>query len=137
MAPRRRGVSPYPEAMGPWTKLALAIVVEVAATLALRQSDGMTQPVWTAAMVIGYLVSFWLLAQITGDLEIGVIYAVWSAAGTALVAAIGIALFGEQLSALKLVGIALIIAGVVALNLGGGGGHGEAASRSAPPTPTA
>lgn len=123
--------------MGPWTKLALAIVVEVAATLALRQSDGMTQPVWTAAMVIGYLVSFWLLAQITGDLEIGVIYAVWSAAGTALVAAIGIALFGEQLSALKLVGIALIIAGVVALNLGGGGGHGEAASRSAPPTPTA
>ncbi len=123
--------------MGPWTKLALAIVVEVAATLALRQSDGMTQPVWTAAMVIGYLVSFWLLAQITGDLEIGVIYAVWSAAGTALVAAIGIALFGEQLSALKLVGLALIIGGVVALNLGGGGGHDKAASTPTTPTPTA
>lgn len=121
--------------MGPWTKLALAIVVEVAATLALRQSDGMTQPLWTAAMVIGYLISFWLLAQITGDLEIGVIYAVWSAAGTALVAAIGIAIFGEQLSALKIVGIALIIAGVVALNLGGGGGHGERAASPTPQTP--
>lgn len=119
--------------MGPWTKLALAIVVEVAATLALRQSDGMTQPIWTAAMVIGYLISFWLLAQITGDLEIGVIYAVWSAAGTALVAAIGIALFGEQLSVLKAVGLLLIISGVVALNLGGGGGHGKAAGSPAPP----
>ncbi len=75
--------------MGPWLKLALAIVVEVLATVALRQSQGFSQVGWTIVMVVGYLVSFWLLAQITDQLEIGVIYAVWSAAGTAIVAVLG------------------------------------------------
>ncbi len=125
--------------MGPWLKLALAIVVEVMATVALRQSQGFTQVGWTVVMVVGYLLSFWLLAQITSELEIGVIYAVWSAAGTAIVAVLGIALFDESISPLKAIGLVLIIAGVIALNLGGGGGHGEptAGARPADPPPAA
>lgn len=117
--------------MSPWTKLALAIIVEVAATIALRQSDGFSHIGWSVAMVVGYLLSFWLLAQITSDLEIGVIYAVWSAAGTAIVAVLGVALFDEGVSPLKIGGIVLIILGVIALNLGGGGGHGASAGRAA------
>lgn len=123
--------------MGPWLKLALAIVVEVLATVALRQSQGFSQTGWTIVMVVGYLTSFWLLAQITDQLEIGVIYAVWSAAGTAIVAVLGIALFDEGVSGLKVAGLVLIIAGVVALNLGGGGGHGEASGSSHEPEPAA
>lgn len=116
--------------MSPWIKLALAIVVEVTATIALRQSDGLSHVGWSIVMVVGYILSFWLLSQITGDLEIGVIYAVWSAAGTAIVAVLGIALFNEGVSALKVLGLALIIGGVIALNLGGS--HGESASTAAP-----
>jgi small multidrug resistance pump len=112
--------------MGPWTKLALAIVVEVTATIALRQSNGFTHLAWSLVCVGGYVISFWLLAQITDQLEIGVIYAVWSAAGTAIVAVLGIALFDEGVSALKVLGLAMIVGGVVALNLGGA--HGESAS---------
>lgn len=120
--------------MGPWLKLAIAIVVEVLATVALRQSQGFTQVGWTIVMAVGYLTSFWLLAQITDQLEIGVIYAVWSAAGTAIVAVLGIALFNEGVSPLKVAGLVLIIAGVVALNLGGGGGHGEVQAKPASET---
>jgi len=112
--------------MGPWTKLAFAIVVEVAATIALRQSNGLSHVGWSIVMVAGYLVSFYLLSQITGDLEIGVIYAVWSAAGTAIVAVLGIALFNEGVSPLKIAGLVLIIGGVIALNVGSG--HDAAAS---------
>jgi small multidrug resistance pump len=112
-------------------KLAIAIVVEVAATVALRQSQGFSQLGWTIGMLAGYAASFWLLAQITGDLEIGVIYAVWSAAGTAIIAVIGIAVFGETLSGVKVLGLALIIGGVIALNLGGA--HAEAADAPAAP----
>ncbi len=124
-AGRPNGPLNYAHPVGPWTKLALAIIVEVMATIALRQSDGFSHVGWSIVMVVGYLVSFWLLAQITGDLEIGVIYAVWSAAGTAIVAVLGIALFNEGVSPFKVVGLVLIVVGVVALNLGGA--HDETA----------
>lgn len=119
--------------MSPWIKLALAIAVEVCATLALRQSEGFTKPGWTVAMIVGYGVAFYLLSTITDDLEIGTIYAVWSGAGTAIVAAIGVWAFDEELSVLRVVGIVLIVLGVVALNLGGAAhGGGEHASAKTP-----
>lgn len=114
--------------MSPWVKLGIAIVVEVTATIALRQSDGLSNPWWTALMVGGYIVSFWLLSQITAELEIGIIYAIWSGAGTAIVAVIGVWAFSEDLSALKVAGLVMIIGGVAALNLAGGG-HGEGSAQ--------
>ncbi|MDO9352161.1 MAG: multidrug efflux SMR transporter [Solirubrobacteraceae bacterium] len=112
--------------MSPWVKLGIAIAVEVTATIALRQSDGLSNPWWTALMVVGYVTSFWLLSQITGQLEIGTIYAIWSGAGTAIVAVLGVWLFSENLSALKVGGLVMIILGVAALNLAGGHGEGKA-----------
>jgi small multidrug resistance pump len=122
--------------MSPWVKLAFAIGLEVCATISLRQSHNFTNLWWSAAMVVGYIGSFALLAQITDQLEIGVIYAIWSAAGTAVVATLGIMLFNEQLTLTKVIGLVLIIAGVVALNLGESGGSGEE-SANAPPAATA
>jgi small multidrug resistance pump len=105
--------------MGPWAKLAIAILVEVLATVALRQSDGLTKPGWAVVMLVGYVVSFYLLSQITGQLEIGLIYAVWSATGTAIIAIIGIVAFNESVNPLKIVGLGLVILGVIALNFSG------------------
>ena len=99
--------------------LSLAIVTEVAGTVALRYSEGFTRLLPSMVVVVGYGISFWLLAQVLRELSIGVTYAVWSAAGTALIAAIGIVVLGEPATALKLASLALIIAGVIGLNLGG------------------
>jgi small multidrug resistance pump len=100
--------------------LSLAIVTEVAGTVALRYSEGFTKLAPSAIVVLGYGASFWLLALVLRELSIGTTYAVWSAAGTALIAAVGVLAFGEPATALKLASLALIIIGVVGLNLAGG-----------------
>ena len=99
--------------------LALAIVAEVIGTVALRESDGFSRPLPSAVMAITYGLSFWLLALTLKSIPLSVTYAIWSAVGTAAIAAIGIFAFGEQATALKLASLALIIAGVVGLNLAG------------------
>jgi small multidrug resistance pump len=99
--------------------LSLAILSEVVATVFLRFTDGFTNLVPSIVVVVGYALSFWLLALILKDLDIGFVYAVWSGAGTALIAAIGIFAFGEAATALKIASVALIILGVIGLNLGG------------------
>jgi small multidrug resistance pump len=70
-------------------------------------------------VVAGYGISFWMLALVLKQLPVGLTYAVWSAAGTALIAAVGIFAFGEGATVLKLASLALIIMGVVGLNLAG------------------
>jgi len=99
--------------------LAVAILSEVTGTIALKYTDGFTRPLPSAIVVAGYAVSFWMLALVLKELPIGLTYAVWAAAGTAMVAAIGIFAFGEPAGTLKLLSLGLIIAGVVGLNLAG------------------
>ena len=99
--------------------LSFAIVSEVAATVALRYSDGFTRPGPIAIVVVGYGISFWLLALVLREMSIGATYAVWSAVGTALIATIGVFAFGEPATALKVASLGLIILGVVGLNLAG------------------
>ena len=99
--------------------LGLAIVSEVAGTIALKYTDGFTRPFPSAVVVGGYALSFWMLALVLKEMPIGIAYAVWAAVGTAMVAGIGIIAFGEPAGTLKLLSLALIIAGVVGLNLAG------------------
>ncbi|CAM5594808.1 multidrug efflux SMR transporter [Streptomyces atroolivaceus] len=99
--------------------LAAAIAAEVAGTTAMKYSEGFTR-LWPSLItVVGYVLAFALLAQTLKTLSIGTAYAIWAGAGTAAVAAIGILWMGESAGLVKLAGIALIIAGVVVLNLGG------------------
>ena len=99
--------------------LTLAIAVEVAATISLRASDGFTRLVPSLIVVFGYATSFYLLSLILRELTVGTTYAIWAGAGTAAIAVIGIVALGEPATAIKLASIALIIAGVIGLNLSG------------------
>jgi small multidrug resistance pump len=103
----------------PWLFLVGAILSEVVATLALKLSDGFSRLVPSIVVVIGYVVAFGMLSQaLTRGMAIGVAYGVWAAAGVALVAIAGAAFFGEGMTMVQAGGIVLVIAGVLALELG-------------------
>ncbi len=96
-----------------------AIAAEVFGTSLLKATEGFTRPWPTLGLAVSYLVAFGLLALAVRDIPVGVAYAVWSGLGTAAIVAIGAVFLGEPLSLAKVVGVALVIAGVVVLNLGG------------------
>ncbi|MER5983404.1 multidrug efflux SMR transporter [Streptomyces sp. NPDC001787] len=99
--------------------LAAAIAAEVTATTAMKYSEGFTR-LWPSLITLaGYVLAFALLAQTLKTLSVGTAYAIWAGVGTAAVAAIGVIFMGESGNLLKVAGIALIIAGVVVLNMGG------------------
>ncbi|MEU6823023.1 multidrug efflux SMR transporter [Streptomyces atriruber] len=99
--------------------LAAAIAAEVAGTTAMKYSEGFSRLVPSLITVAGYLLAFTLLAQTLKTLSVGTAYAIWAGIGTAAVAAIGMIFLGESANLVKVAGIALVIAGVVVLNLGG------------------
>lgn len=104
-----------------WLLLAGAILSEVVATSALKLSVGFTRLVPSVVVVVGYLLSFLLLAQaLRLQLQVSVAYAIWSGVGTALIVIIGTVALHEPLTAAKALGVALIIGGTVVLNLSGG-----------------
>ncbi|WP_255952616.1 DMT family transporter [Streptomyces odontomachi] len=96
-----------------------AIAAEVAGTTAMKYSAGFTRLAPSLVTVTGYLVAFFLLAQTLKTIEVGTAYAIWAGIGTAAIAAIGMVFLGEAVSAVKLAGVVLVIAGVVLLNMGG------------------
>ena len=100
--------------------LGFAIASEVIATLALKASEGFSRPLPAVIVVVGYGLSFWLLALVLKHLSVGTTYAVWSAVGTAAIALIGMVAYGEAANALKLASLGLIVLGVVGLNAAGG-----------------
>ncbi|AQT80137.1 QacE family quaternary ammonium compound efflux SMR transporter [Mycolicibacterium litorale] len=103
-----------------WLTLAGAILIEVFATMSLRASDGFRKKVWIAPVVVGYVAAFSLLSvTLSLGMPVGIAYGVWSAAGVALVAVIARVLFAEPLTWVMAGGIALIIAGVLTIELSG------------------
>lgn len=103
--------------MQAWLYLAIAIVSEVIATSALKAADGFSRLAPSLVVVAGYAIAFWCLSLTLRTIPVGVAYAIWSGVGIALIALIGWALFGQSLDAAALVGLALIVAGVVVLQL--------------------
>jgi len=102
-----------------WVFLGAAILIEVAATLALRQSDGLRKRAWVAPVVVGYLASFQLLwLTLDAGMPVGVAYGVWAATGVALTALAGRVLFRDALTPVMLLGIAAIAGGVLLIETG-------------------
>ena len=100
-----------------WLFLAIAIVSEVTATSALKASNGFTRFWPSLAVVLGYAAAFYFLSLVIRVIPIGVTYAVWSGVGIVLVALIGWLIYGQKLDLPAVAGMALIIAGIVVLNL--------------------
>ena len=99
--------------------LAAAIVAEIAATISLKLSEGFTRTWPSVVVVVGYAIAFTALSRaLKLGMPVGVAYAVWSAIGVAAVAVIGWRFLGETLNPTMVVGLALIIGGVVTLELG-------------------
>jgi len=101
----------------PWLFLGIAITGEVIGTTALKASHGFTKWGYGGLSVVSYAVSFYFLAFILKTIPIGIAYAIWSGAGVALVTFIGVVLLGQKLDLYAYLGIALIVAGVLVLNL--------------------
>lgn len=100
-----------------WAYLLTAIIAEVVATSALRASQGFTVVLPSVAVVVGYATAFFFLSLTLHAMPVGIAYALWSGIGILLISAIGWLVFGQALDAPAIIGIALIAAGVLVLNL--------------------
>jgi small multidrug resistance pump len=100
-----------------WAYLAIAIAAEVLGTSFLRAAAGFTRPLPTLIVLTAYVVAFYFLSLTLDQIPTGIAYAVWSGVGVTLVAMIGWAFYGQKLDAAAFVGIGLIVAGVIVLNL--------------------
>lgn len=101
----------------PYVFLAVAIMAEVLATSALKASGEFTKPIPSILVVIGYGVAFYCLSLTLKSIPVGVAYAIWSGAGVFLIAVIGWIAFGQKLDAAAIIGMALIVAGVIVMQV--------------------
>jgi small multidrug resistance pump len=100
--------------------LAGAILLEIAATLSLKASEGFTRKVWLIPVVVGYGGALALLGVVLArGMGVGIAYGIWAASGVALTAVFGRLIFKDPLSWVMGLGIALIMGGVIAVELGG------------------
>lgn len=103
--------------MNAWALLFIAILAEITATTALKATQGFTVLAPSLLVLVGYGVAFFLMAQVVLQIPVGIAYAIWSGLGTALVAVLGSFIYHDALSREAILEIALIIAGVLILNL--------------------
>jgi len=102
----------------PWTLLLLAISAEVIGTSFLRLSEGMTRPLPTLLVFGAYAIAMALLSRVVLSIPLGLTYALWSGIGTVVIVLVGRFAYSQLLSPTQLIGIGLITAGVVLVNLG-------------------
>ena len=97
--------------------LLLAIIFETVATSFLKQSDQFTRPVPSLFTLLGYAAAFYCLSLVLKSIPVGIAYAIWSGVGIVLIALIGFIVFKQHLDLPAIIGLALIIAGVLVINI--------------------
>ena len=103
-----------------WVWLMSSILCEVLGTICLKQASSEQASGWFSVGVwVFYLACFGFLGEAMKHFPVSTVYATWSGVGVALLAVVGVVFFGDKLNAMKLVSLALVIAGVVGLNLSG------------------
>ncbi|MBD1577556.1 EamA family transporter [Vibrio sp. S11_S32] len=100
-----------------WLFLGIAIVSEVIATSAMKSAEGFTKLIPSTVVVIGYVIAFYCLSLTLKTLPVGIAYAIWAGLGIVLVAVVSWLLHGQKLDLAAVLGMGLIIAGVVVINL--------------------
>lgn len=109
--------------MNKWLALGIAIVAETIATSALKSSEGFSRLGPSLVVLAGYGIAFYFLSITLKSVPVGVAYAIWSGVGVVLIALVGWLVYGQKLDAPALLGMALIVAGVVTMNLFSTSGH--------------
>jgi small multidrug resistance pump len=99
--------------------LLAAIASEVLATSSLKLTAGFTRQIWLIPVVVGYVLAFYLLSLTLQQVPVGIAYAIWSGVGTIGITVVGWYFFRQQLSTATIVGMALVLAGVLLMNLSG------------------
>lgn len=97
--------------------LAIAIVAEVIATTSLKAVSGFSRPLPLLLVVGGYGIAFWMMVLVMRTLPVGITYAIWSGLGIVLISLAGWLVYGQRLDLPAMLGIALIIAGVLVIQL--------------------
>ncbi len=105
-----------------WAWLGGAILLEVVGTTALQQSAQFTRALPTLIMAVCYGLAFYALSVVVQSMPMGIVYAIWSGTGIALISLIGALFLNQHLDAPAVAGIALIAAGVVVINMFSGAG---------------
>ena len=100
-----------------YSYLAIAIVAEVLATSALKESQGFSKLLPTLLVMAGYGASFYFLSLVLQTIPIGVAYALWAGLGIVLITIVGAVVFGQKMDLAAILGIALIVCGVVVLRI--------------------
>ena len=101
--------------MNAWVIVLIAGLLETGWALGLKYSDGFTKPVPSVLTVVGAVASFWLLSIAMKELPVGTAYAVWVGIGAVGTAVLAVFLFGDPVNLMRVLGIVLIIAGIMAL----------------------
>ena len=101
--------------MNPWITLTVAGILEIGWAIGLKYAEGFTKPLPSALTIAAMVASMWLLAQAARQLPIGTAYAVWTGIGAVGTAILGMVLFGEPRTVVRLTCIVLIVAGIVGL----------------------
>ena len=105
--------------MPPWLYLTIAIAGEVLGTAALRATEGFTRPIPSLLTILGYGGAFYMMSHAVRQMPVGAAYAIWAGCGTALAAIVGWLFLKDELTPASIIGVSLIVAGVVVLNLTG------------------
>ena len=100
-----------------WLFLAIAILCEIVATSALKATDGFTRAGPSAVVIAGYAVSFYFFSLAVRIIPVGIAYALWSGVGIMAIALIAWVIYDQTLDLAAILGLALIIAGIVVLNV--------------------
>ncbi|MGE4325426.1 MAG: multidrug efflux SMR transporter [Pseudodonghicola sp.] len=104
--------------------LILAVAAETIGTSALQASQQFSRLMPSILVLVAYTVSFYLLSQVLRVMPVGIVYAIWSGLGIVFIAMIGFVVFGQRLDLPAVLGLGLIIAGIVVINLfSGSAGH--------------
>jgi len=103
--------------MSAWIYLAIAIVAEVIGTSFLKLSEGFTRTAPSIAVVVCYVVAFYMLSLTLKSIPVGVAYAIWAGVGVALITLVGLVAFRQSLDLPAVIGIVMIVGGVLVIHL--------------------
>jgi len=100
-----------------WLVLSIGIIFEVLGTISMKYAEGFTKLVPSILVFLFYAISLAVLVFVLEKMEVGIAYAIWASAGTALIATIGIVFYNESVSLIKILSIGLIILGIIGLEI--------------------